>query len=1016
MSWSERTACRKAVDGPSATSSSVAFALSAAVDPGDVVVVSVVTNGTPTITIAGLGATWATLFDENTAPHLKTFVGYGIPSTTSANITVTFGASSIYGVVATAFTGLTDGPGVIGNTGHTTYSTGNSLDSPAIAVTSGRPVIASAGRFDQATAADINAPTWSTGETNTHVGEASGGPAASTYRVVSLDLMTAGASETTHANYTTADNVAGSVTNVGIAELIPASTTTLNLTGSIQSEQALAGTLTLPELSLTGSSTSEQALTGTLTQALNLTSWTGDDDLRLDVGVELGGWLWLEPTEVSPPAGTHVTDLDIVSVSMPNPTLADGVPVGWTPTVTRSKWGRDQIIVGGTDVTHWRGKRSHVLSYASNDPFGDADATLGFPQITEYDDLSTVPWWNNGAEVTIRRRHPDGTHSVLWEGLLASEEPARVAHCLGSLYQLDLYIKPRNFNDIPHDVGRWISRCINHRGKHHGFKGAYCTPVDTGIDTREQGVGDPLLTGHIQNILATAMTSDGKQWTLGLQHPRKPVIQIRRTPADGIDWTFDNGAPGVTPSLSLDYTTADNVEYGTGSSGDCAWENRKFPRLHPDTAPLYPLTLPAVFTAGGGTAGFDAFADELRENGYPMDSGDTYASSDVDEVERFQDDAGITVDGIVGPQTWAAAFQAGAHQGDFHGVWVKPLAEDKTVEPWLFNAQGAHVGPNPRWDSSKLRIEKMTLFGDRVSKKMGVASAKQLLARDKTPGYLGTITLASDPAEGSRRDIVAGQNVKLRRWRGGDLLMHVSRAEWDGQAQTMTLTVDEKSRDLMTVAQVHQRNRDVADPVGRPKPGWRTGTQVSDRVLWACEEGSGVIPFHAQQAGLWTVMRIPAGEKGQIAKVSVAAGSGLTRSILNDLLTDPLPSGYHGYVVPGASKLAVAVFAREVTANMLANLLGNPLANNAAGNNPWDDNADQLTDWGCQYAAGGPDQAGGFYPHTDPGSGSSAGLTGRFVDPGGWPFEAKTIPSLWVAVYTAGTCYVGGRLYPGAPS
>lgn len=815
---------------------------------------------------------------------------------------------------------------------------------------------------------------------------------------------------------TTALNTATLQSENSLTATLAGSATSLNA-ATLSSEQSLAATLSVDTLLAAGVLQSEMALSATLSRLQPLATWTGDDDLRFDSAFELSAWLFLEPTEVDPPVGTHVADFDVVHVALPNPTLVNGVPVGWTPTsVSRSKWGRYQVVIDGTDVSHYRDKRTRVLSYASNDPFGDADASLSFPQITEFDDLTTVPWWRKGAEVTIRRRHPDGTKTIVWEGILASEEPSRTAHCLGLLYQLDLYIQPRLFRDDPVDVGFRIAHAINHRAKHHGFRGAYCVNVETTFNTRETGVGDQLLTSFIQNILAVTQTAEGKQWTLALEHPHKPVVKLRRYPDDGIDWTVDNGAPGVTPSLSRDYTTEVNVEYGQGSDADCYWENRKFPNLHSDTAPLYPLTLPAVFNPGDGQTGFDAFADELRDNGYDMDSGNTYSTADVDTVEDFQDDAGILVDGIVGPQTWAAAFQPGSHQGDLHGVWVKPLAEDKTVEPFLFNAQGAIVGDNPRWDNTKLRIEKMTLFGDRVPKHYGRAAAKQMLARDKTPGHVGTITLTSDPAEGSRRDIQAGQNIKLRRYHGENLDFHIARAEWDESAQSMTLTVDTKARDLMTVASVHQRHRDIADPVGHPKTGWRTGLQVSDRVQWACEDGAGKIPFHAQFGGLWTVLRIPAGEFGQIAKINLAAGSGLTRGILNDLLSDPPPDGYHGYAVPGASKLALAVFSREVTANMLANLLGNPLALNSAGNNPWDDNADQLTDWGCQYAAGGPDQAGGFYPHQDPGGGSSTGLTGRFVDAAGWPFESKHRPWLWVGIYTTSTCYVGGRMYPGAPA
>jgi hypothetical protein len=796
-----------------------------------------------------------------------------------------------------------------------------------------------------------------------------------------------------------------------------AATLTLTLSSplnaaSAASEQTAAATLTLAAPLHAATAASEQTLAATLTISLPLSSWVGDDDLRLDVGVDLAAWLWLEPAEALPPVGVHISDLDVVSQTLPAPTLADGVPVGWRVTTTRSKWGRLQVIVGGVDVSHWRGKRSRVVSYAFNEPLGDADAALYFPQITEYDDLSTISWWRQGAEVTIRRRHPDGTKSIVWEGLLASEEPERVAHCLGVNYQLDLYLRTHLFLDDPVDIGHRIAGAINERALHHGFKGARCVPVDTGILTREQGAGDPLATSFIQGILATAQTASGEQWTLTLEHPRRPVIRLKDRTT--VHWTVDNGAPGVTPQLSEDYTQAPNVEYGQGTDGSCFWENRKFPNLHADTAPLYPLSLGDLFTAGSAFTGFGPFGDELRANGYNLVSDDTYSSADFDDVKRFQGDAGILDDGIVGPQTWAAAFQVGSHQGDLSGAWIAPLAEDKTVEPFLYNAQGAQIGDNPTHDNTKLRVEKMTLFGDRTSKHLGVASAKQMLARDKDAAYVGTMILTTDPAEGSRRDITDGQNIKLRRYRGRDVLLHIARAEWDEDAGSMTMTVDEKARDLMTVAEVHQRNRDVANPVGQPKPGWRSGGQVNDKVVWACDDGAGVVPYHAQFGGLWTVLRIPAGQRGSVAKTILAGGSGLTRAMLNGLLTDPLPSAYHGFTVPGATELAVAVFGREVTSNMLANLLGNPLASLPNGDNPWDVNADQLTEWGCQYAAGGPGQAGGFYPRSDPGDGSGTGLSGRFVDAAGWPFESNRIPWLWVAMYTTATCFVGGRLYPAA--
>lgn len=85
----------------------------------------------------------------------------------------------------------------------------------------------------------------------------------------------------------------------------------------------------------------------------------------------------------------------------------------------------------------------------------------------------------------------------------------------------------------------------------------------------------------------------------------------------------------------------------------------KYPNLGADRAPAYPLG-GNTFRAGSATAGFAPFADGMRRDGYASTSGDTYVSADETVVRLAQARTGCVVDGIVGPQTWAAVLQAGS--------------------------------------------------------------------------------------------------------------------------------------------------------------------------------------------------------------------------------------------------------------------------------------------------------------------------------------------------------------------
>ena len=664
--------------------------------------------------------------------------------------------------------------------------------------------------------------------------------------------------------------------------------------------------------------------------------------------------------------------------------------MAWNPIqLSGGKWGRLQVIFDSTDVTYYRNVPVLVETWTSTEPFGDAVLTLTFPQITVYETYgSAPPWMFNGQRVTIRLIRPDGSKKNLWEGIQHTPEDARAGEsfaiqiqCVGALYQADFgRMKPRFAQDAE-DIGKVIADAFNsYPSRDYGP----CTPVATGIMTRQRGSWTPIATGFVQDLLATATTADGSnQWTVK-QHGRLgPIIALKDIST--VHATVTTGAQGIETNLSADTSAYSNVIYGEGTAPDGSrWRNTKYPNLRADDAPVYPHSPGTVFNAGDGLTGFDPFADEMRRAGYRMSSGDTYVAADVAEVRDAQARAGILVDGIVGPQTWAAVFAVGSDGGDLSGAFFMPLAYDPRVEPYLYNAQGKKIGNNPAFQRDRLRLERKVDYGENITKAEATASARAELLRYPDSGWQGTLTLKSDPAEMSRFELRAGMNIKLKKYRGADRLLHIAQVSVNWLQLTVTLTVDTHVRDLISLASIKSRNAEAAtDPARRASSQRRRSRIANDTiVVFDSESGAGIIPRHALYGGLWTVLRIPAGQVGTIAKTRYATSS-------------------------PASRFAVGVFSKPITANRLAALVGNPLATSGA----WDTNGDALDDAGLVMSWGDADSAAGYSPRAegDPG----AVVTGNLKDDAGWEFWSEHPPWLWVAEYAPVSCFISGRFYPG---
>lgn len=491
--------------------------------------------------------------------------------------------------------------------------------------------------------------------------------------------------------------------------------------------------------------------------------------------------------------------------------------------------------------------------------------------------------------------------------------------------------------------------------------------------------GDHRDVGNVEWSMFAEHGANVYQWTLVKEPNRTPVMKVKDNWTT--HWSFTVGAPGISHDLHRDFLWAPNVYYGEGiDDQNCRWRNSKYPNVHPDTAPVWPGY---NITAHENNTGEMVliWEQKMQSSGWNIVADGTYSQADMAICMRFQEQAGIIVDGIIGPQTWAATFLAGENAGDLNAAYFAPIAQLGYVEPFSYDATGAVVGANPWYFPGAIRIEHYDNYGEHVSKVDATISAQARLRSQSGPNFVGTITIKTDPEEGHRFDIREGQNILYKGYRGVDMLFHVAEVSFNFEDLSVQVTVDTAFRDAMTIAQIMERNRELNNPSMTATRHQSASMIVEDRIsVWDCENGAGVIPRMGIGAGVWQVIRIPAGEFGQV----------ISTTVNTDLPTT----------------ISVAVFDRPITANYLQ-ARGHPNQTDF-----WKTFPDTQ---GLIIAWGGEGDMAGYYPGA---SGAQTGgqddqPTGRLVDRASWNYWSMSPPWIYVALFSDSTTYIQGRLYPG---
>lgn len=694
------------------------------------------------------------------------------------------------------------------------------------------------------------------------------------------------------------------------------------------------------------------------------------------------------PPEPSEPVAMRTQNIRRVSEVMLAPALdGKGFPTNWNPqNVIQSDVGRLQIVVEGTDITFLKGAETPFPTWSRAEPFGSQTATISLPQISGFEELggAVYPWARKGSSVEIRRVHANGTTSSMFLGFITEIDHAEDSGvlqllCSGILYQGDQQLMKPPFITTPTDAGAVIAGALNNIvGKRYKKLSA----VSTGVKVGRAASWDPILTSWIMNHLATLITG-GRQWTIKCDRDQPVFVRKDLTT---IHASIRNGQRGVDIQLQSDLTQEPNVFYGEGIREDGGrWRNAKYPNWRNDDTPPYPISPSRSIRVGDTDATTNGGVSIWQARvGQPVTG--RFTQADRAALIRIQRSAGIKKDGYLGPQSWAASFGTGSNTGTLDGAWIAPLAAIPEVEPFLYSNDGEILGPNPAYNPRIIRVETFTNFGSGVSKSQGIRAAEEMLARDATEGWVGTIAFTLDPNEGSKYDVIReGHNIRLHSFRGKSITLHVVSVEYSESA--VTATVDTKARDYPTLAAIMERNREAQDPAKTFRRSNAASTQTTDSATWDAESPGGRVPNLALFDRLWTVLRIPVAQYGEIIKTK--------------------------FTTAPARPFSIAVFDRPITAAKLLSVVGNPLS---ADENPWQDHADTLENLGLLQAWGWNLQPAGYYPkeYSNPsGDENPPPVTGRMLDDAAWTYASTKPPWLWVAMIAEGSCTIEGRFWHG---
>ena len=652
-------------------------------------------------------------------------------------------------------------------------------------------------------------------------------------------------------------------------------------------------------------------------------------------------------------------------------------------------WGSYRLIVGGKDVTRFRGVPAQIGGYQLQEPYSFGPADFSFPQLTPFEvdawGTGALHWFDMGKRVQLVKVNAAGARvRTIWRGFISSVNPTSDGtnvHCDGEASGTlanreklpDLFVHDL---DIGYRLASAFAQCNIPRAPILGIK--------TGFTTEARGVTGSYLA-YCDAMLALAQKANGDQLTILWNGKRYAQVWKDRTTTDA---TVFLGAAGVSLDPTRDLQEEPTTVYGQGRSPDgLVWVNGKYPGLIQGSIPPFPGRL----SLGDGGPGVETLQAKLIGTGYLTRENAIggFDADTADAVRDLQEDAGLPQTGVVNQATWEAAYDLKDTGLSLRQAHSAPLAQLSAVRKYNYTSNGSRAGNNPNFRRNRPQVDTTVDFGS-CEKGRATRWAKQYLAKvHDGKNWTGTLELTTDAAAGrhahgtaptqlSRLDLKAGMNILVRNF-DGDTLFHVSGINVDAD-QTVRLAVDTKARDLLSLGEIIERNHASRSTPSRRWLRDRRPTSAHHRIVEFSEVGGRVFTTVDLEADKWTVFPVIAGQSGSVNQIRVK-------------------------VTGSACEFVVAASAKRIGRGGWHQLAPNPFQgwNRPRLQQKADNERAILGIWGDDH------QPGGYYPGVktgDDGEPTGDALTGVLLEQGGFDYHTFDQPVIWMAVYPKQACKI----------
>jgi hypothetical protein len=453
----------------------------------------------------------------------------------------------------------------------------------------------------------------------------------------------------------------------------------------------------------------------------------------------------------------------------------------------------------------FRGAPITPTQWAWGDPFSEETAILDCPMITAWDTpgQADVSWLVHGSDVDIVWQPVAGspvTAPWSWEGYIVSfdsgvdgSNSTFQIHLRGALYALDGFLAQPTFPAYPLPY-EFLIRSAFDPEQHPCSLGPIdvAFPPDWNIVAETATPGENILlrpqgviTGSPWTGLVTRTTGS---WNPLLTGYISSLLQVMWN-ADGSQWTIRNRG-GRSPQLYVRQQAHD---------GD-----------------------PSVLNVDLGAPGVTI-----------------QVTKDFSQSMQVVYGAGTDTTGTT-----------------FSGMQMSPDGTSTSYVPFAYNpAAYPHSGNgviNPQYNPQRKTQESFAQFQQGLTQLQAQQVAQGQLQRFNDPGLTGSITLTTDPylSDGAfttflRVLIKAGQAIRVNGLFGvpGGVLFHISEVQVDFTGLSVSLTVDTKYRDMLTVDEVHARTRDPLALLHSLQATSQSNL-VQDLLLpWSYADGSGCLPY-----------------------------------------------------------------------------------------------------------------------------------------------------------------------------